>query len=39
LARVWEPAQLQEWRDLTGDIAALAPDAPLVVRQVFRSGS
>ena len=38
MARVWEPAQLQPWRDLTGDIAALAPGAPLVVRQVFRSG-
>ena len=37
MARVWEPAQLQPWRDLTGDIAALAPGAPLVVRQVFRS--
>ncbi len=39
MARVWERAQLQEWRDLTGEIAALAPDAPLVVRQVFRPGS
>jgi hypothetical protein len=39
MARVWEPAQFQEWRDLTDEIAALAPDAPLVVRQVFRSQS
>jgi hypothetical protein len=38
MARVWEPAQFQQWRDLTGEVAALAPNAPLVVRQVFRSG-
>jgi hypothetical protein len=36
MARAWEPAQFQEWQDLTGQIAALAPDEPLVVRQVFR---
>ncbi|MFN4038470.1 MAG: hypothetical protein ACK4IB_03970 [Erythrobacter sp.] len=36
MARVWEPAQFQEWQDLTGRIAALGPDEPLVVRQVFR---
>lgn len=39
MARVWEPAQFQEWRDLTGEIAALAPDEPLVVRQVLRSAT
>lgn len=39
MARVWEPAQFQEWQDLTAEIAALAPDEPLVVRQTFRSGS
>jgi len=37
MARVWEPAQFQEWQDLTARIAALRPDEPLVVRQVFRS--
>lgn len=37
MARVWEPAQFQEWQDLTGQIAALGPREPLVVRQVFRS--
>lgn len=37
MARVWEPAQFQEWQDLTARIAALGPDEPLVVRQVFRS--
>jgi hypothetical protein len=39
MARVWEPAQFQAWRDLTGEIAVLGRDEPLVVRQVFRSGS
>lgn len=37
MARVWEPAQFQEWQDVTRQIAVLAPDEPLVVRQVFRS--
>lgn len=37
MARVWEPAQFQEWQDLTARITALRPDEPLVVRQVFRS--
>jgi hypothetical protein len=39
MARVWEPAQFQEWQDLTGRIAALGENEPLVVRQTFRSGS
>lgn len=39
MARVWEPAQFQEWQDLTQQVAALAPEEPLVVRQAFRSGS
>jgi hypothetical protein len=37
MARVWEPAQFQEWQDLTGRIAALGDDEPLVIRQTFRS--
>ena len=36
MARVWEPAQFQEWRDLTERLASLAPNEPLVVRQVLR---
>ena len=38
MARVWEPAQFQEWQDLTQQIASLGPEEPLVVRQVFRPG-
>jgi hypothetical protein len=37
MARVWEPAQFQEWQDLTARIAALGDDEPLVVRRTFRS--
>lgn len=39
MARVWERAQFQEWQDLTQQVASLAPEEPLVVRQVFRSRS
>jgi hypothetical protein len=39
MARVWEPAQFQEWQDLSGEIAALGPGEPLVVRQVLRSAT
>lgn len=37
MARVWEPAQLQPWRDLGAEVAQLADDAPLVIRQRFVS--
>lgn len=37
MARVWEPAQFQEWQDLTGRLAALGDREPLVMRQVFRA--
>ena len=36
MARVWEPAQFQEWQDLTERLAALGDREPLVVRQVLR---
>lgn len=39
MARVWEPAQFQQWQELTDQIAALGPDEPLVIRQTFRSRS
>lgn len=37
MARVWEPAQFQEWESLTERLASLRRDEPLVVRQAFRA--
>jgi hypothetical protein len=36
MAGVWEPAQLQPWRELTSEIKALTADEPLRTRRHFR---
>lgn len=38
MARVWEPAQLQQWQDLTNEIAGLSAGESWRSSQIFRSG-
>jgi hypothetical protein len=36
MARIWQPAELQPWLDLTDRVSALARDEPLVVERAAR---
>jgi hypothetical protein len=33
MARIWQPAELQPWLDLTAQVKALKPGEPLVVER------